>query len=186
MRPLHAGIGVEAAVYGRNCARNIARGVRGIPDTGPHKVLRSSHAAHGGMRNDFLTPLRVASIRITQGSQSTGIGNESGSDGVDADERIAFLGDVRGQPLGKVGYGRLGCGVAWTSFKRPEGIHGRDVDDGTSIRIFCHLFSVIHARVEAAAEKVQMDDLMEGVKLQIKEGFSLARDCGGDIASPHS
>lgn len=41
MRPLHAGIGVEAAVYGRNCARNIARGVRGIPDTGPHKVLRS-------------------------------------------------------------------------------------------------------------------------------------------------
>src|SRR6266566_5704358 len=101
---------------------------------------------------------------------------EAWSDSIDPDVWAVLLRHVHCQPLGEVGYCRLGRAVGRYARQRTQGVHRGHIND-TALATCSHAASKHLATLERAS-KIQTEDAAHRLHIQVEEGLL---GCGGGL-----
>src|SRR5215212_1724450 len=116
--------GTEAAVHRHNDPVDEARDRGAQPDYRPNELLRLSETPRWCVLDDDAPPLGEAPVFIGKHRTVLLPDEEAGGDSVDPHAITVALGEVHGEPAGKVLHRRLGRGVPGHPGDRPCGGHG--------------------------------------------------------------
>jgi hypothetical protein len=121
------------------------------------------------MTHDRLPPWSQLSVRINEQVAILFRQKEARGDRIDPDAWTVFLRHMHCQPLGEVGYCCLGRAIGWYAGQRPKRIHGGHIHD-TALAACSHAASKHLAALERAS-KIQTEDAIDRLHIQVKEGL---------------
>ncbi len=133
------------------------------------EFLSFAEAAGGSFVDDGLTARGEGAVFIGEQAAVLLGGEKAGEEGVHTDIARGFLGEIDGQPAGEVFNAGLGGRVCDDAGEGGGDGGGGEIDDRPATG-FDHGRAEDKGR-EDGAMKVEIDDLLEGIEVEIEEGF---------------
>src|SRR5450755_2543036 len=172
----------EAAVNGDDAAGDEDRGGTDEPEQRPNQVVWLSQPTRRCVRQYRLTTRRIPSaLGIGQQEAILLRQEKARCQGIHANKRTVFLRHMDRQPLRKIDDRRFGRAIGGDTRERLQRVQRGDIDDA-AVPAFGHDLSE-NLATEERPGKVQVEHILDRLRVQIEEGALLRCCCQWSVAA---